>query len=81
MSTYDRSFTRAYETYKRMQKNNNRYLCRVRGLGGPSAQHVVDGLDDLGHLLLVDDAVAVNVVHSGKENVVLSYFYFYEDYK
>ena len=39
------------------------YLCRVGGLGGPSAQHVVDGLHDLGHLLLVDHTVAVDVVH------------------
>ena len=39
------------------------HLCGVRGLGGPRAQHVVDGLHDLGHLLLVDDAVAIDVVH------------------
>ena len=42
-------------------------LGRVGGLGGSSAQHVVDGLDNFGHLLLINDAVAVHVVHPVKE--------------
>ena len=44
-------------------------LGRVGGPRGAGAQHVVDGLHDLGHLLLVNDAVPVDVVHpeSGEE--------------
>ena len=38
-------------------------LGRVGGPRGAGAQHVVDGLHDLGHFLLVDDAVPVDVVH------------------
>jgi len=39
-------------------------LGRVRRLHSPGAQHVVDRLNNLGHLLLVDNTVAVHVVHS-----------------
>ena len=45
-------------------------LGRVGRLGRAGAQHVVDGLNDLGHLLLVDDTVAVDVVHPAKKNRV-----------
>ena len=42
-------------------------LCRVGGLCSARTQHVVDGLDDLGHLVLIDHTVTVNVVHPEKQ--------------
>ena len=39
----------------------------VGGLDGPGSEHVVDGLHDLGHLVLVDHAVSVHVVHPARE--------------
>ena len=41
-------------------------LSCVGRLDGSGSQHVVDGLDDLCHLLKVDNSVPINVVHSGK---------------
>jgi len=38
-------------------------LRRVGGFDGPSAQHVVDGLDDLSHLFLVDHTISIDIVH------------------
>jgi len=35
----------------------------VGGLDGAGAQHVVDGLHDLGHLLQVDHTVTIHIVH------------------
>jgi len=38
-------------------------VCGVCGLHGAGSQHVVDGLYDLCHFLLINDPVAVHVVH------------------
>jgi len=38
-------------------------LRSVGGFDGPGAQHVVDGLDDLGHLFLVDHTISIDIVH------------------
>jgi hypothetical protein len=35
----------------------------VGGLDGPRPQHVIDGLHDLCHLVLVDNSVPVHVIH------------------
>merc|ERR1719376_238392 len=39
-------------------------FCRVGGFDSPCPQHVVDGLHNLGHLVLVNHSISVHIVHS-----------------